>query len=126
MHQHAKNNSVSSALPPGYGDEDNLITDGKSSSLCKALEGLTLFCPPLAQYVKAILDRVADLEMLFLRQFDNARLLTRDQTAALLACSATQVDRWIANRQLQVTYLDRRPRVPLAEAVRFWKSRVKK
>lgn len=100
------------------------MTDGKAGSLKGAIDGLRKACPPLARQLEAIFNRVVDTEARFRKQFNEARLLTREQTAAILACSASQVDRWIAKGQLQATYLDRRPRIPLAEAVRFWTSRM--
>jgi hypothetical protein len=97
--------------------------DAPSQTLDQVIEGLRQFCPSMASHMEAVLKRVDHLESLFRRQFDDARLLTREQTAALLSCSVSQVDRWIVEGKLHPVYLDRRPRVALADVVSFWQAR---
>lgn len=120
MHQHAPNIPNLPSIPWN----EHETTNSKVGSLKSAIDALWKSCPPLAQNLEAIFNRLVDADAHFQKQFNEARLLTREQSAALLACSTSKVDRWVANGQLQATYLDRRPRIPLAEAIRFWTSRI--
>ena len=66
-----------------------------------------------------VLQRAHDHELQMQRALADATLLGRKQAALLLNCSMGKLDRLASSGNIEVTYIDRRPRFRLVELNRF-------
>jgi len=66
-----------------------------------------------------VLQRAHDHEIQLQRSLADATLLGRKQAALLLDCSMGKLDRLASSGDIEVTYIDRRPRFRLVELNRF-------
>ena len=66
-----------------------------------------------------ILQRAHVHEVQLQRALAEATLLSRKQAALLLDCSMGKLDRLVSSGDIEVTYIDRRPRFRLVELNRF-------
>jgi hypothetical protein len=90
----------------------------RSSKIQDCLEALLRV---LADEIGQILSRARDHERLTKESLAGAMLLTKEEAAGLMRISVSTLDRKVKLREIEVTYVDRRPRFSLTEIVRFEK-----
>jgi len=88
----------------------------RSSKIQGCLEALLRV---LADEIDQILSRARDYERLTKESLASAILLTKEEAAGLMRISVSTLDRKVKLREIEVTYVDRRPRFFLTEIVRF-------
>jgi hypothetical protein len=71
------------------------------------------------QQLGAIVNRASDIEYQLRETLASVTLIERIDAAKLLKLSESQLDRKIKEGEIEVTYLDARPRVRLTELERY-------